>query len=308
MPGITFSSDNLRKLLRLNFYNFSEINYLVFGIRGARPLGNEYTTFKHSHTIEKADVDYTKANCSIGIWSPVDNKIALFPGSTVPNLKYIRKHKEGTAKANCMMTGYYSYYEKGYHYPSERSAHQALRLATNIFLRRSTNDLIFSNDDTVEVGNPSDNIHAAYCNDINGEYNSAGCQVIIGQPKCKGRGPNSQNTSYWKAFYDIIYGRTSQQKFDYVLFRSVDAQVVSVNGNNLMQARLRFGSKGNVVLMLQAKLAAKGYYHTNQDGDFGRNTLRAVLAYQTDKFGLAEADGVVGNGTATSLGLQLPMV
>lgn len=308
MPSFTFSSDNLRKLLRLNFYNFSEIDFLVFGIRGARPEGTDFSTFRNSHSLEKVEVDYTRANCCIGIWNPVENKIALFPGSTVPNLTYIRKHKEGIAKANCMMTGFYSFYEKGYHYPSEKNAHQALRLATNIFLRRSTNDLIFGNDDTVEVANPSDNIHAAYCSDVNGAYNSAGCQVIIGLPKCKSRGLNSQNTSYWKAFYDVVYGRTSQQKFDYVLLRSVDAEVVSLNGNNPMQARLRFGSKGNVVLNLQAKLAGKGYFHTNQDGDFGRNTLRAVLEYQTAVFGLAEADGVVGNGTAASLGLQLPVL
>lgn len=308
MPAIKFSSDNLRKLLRLNFYNFSEINYMVFGIRGAKPKGNDSATFKFSHEIEKADVNYTKANCSIGIWNPVANTIALFPGSTVPNLKYIKKHKEGTARANCMMTGYYSFYEKGFHFPSENSAHRALRLATNIVLRRSTNDLIFANDDPVEIGNPSDNIHAAYCNDIDGEYSSAGCQVIIGQPKCKGRGVNSANTSYWKKFYDIIYGETAQQKFDYALFRSADAEIVSINGGNLMQARLRFGSKGNVVSLLQGKLAEKGYFLTNQDGDYGKNTLRSVISYQTDKFGLSEADGVVGNGTATSLGMQLPML
>lgn len=308
MPQISFSSDNLRKLLRLNFYCFSEEYYMVFGIRGAVPVGGHIHTFKYSHTLEEANVDYKKANCCIGIWNPVINQIALFPGSTVPSLKYIKKHKEGSARANCMMTGYYSYYEKGFHYPSENNAHPALRLATNIALRRTINDLRYTNEDPIECGNPNDNIHASYCNDINGEYCSAGCQVIVGQPKCKGRGNDSTNTAHWNFFYDIIYGQTSQQRFDYALFRYTDAEVVSVNGGNLMQSRLRFGSKGNVVSLLQEKLAKKGFFHTNQDGDFARNTLRAVIDYQTVKFGRSEADGVVGNGTAKSLGLELPVL
>jgi Putative peptidoglycan binding domain len=307
MASITFSSDNLRKLLRVNSYNFPQTGLMVFGIRGATPVGSGFDTFKTAHSIEQSDPNFTNPRCIIGIWKPVDNKIALYPGSTVPHLKYIKKHKEGTAKANCMMTGFYSFYEKGFHFPSEGNAHQALRLATNIALRRSTNDLVFGNDDPVEVGNPNDNLHAAYCNDASGEYSSAGCQVIVGQPKCKNRGANSTNTSFWKKFHDTIY-ETGQQRFDYALFRYADADAVAAQGNNLMQARLRFGSKGNVVQTLQSKLAAKGFFITIQDGDFGRNTLRAVLDFQTQTFGVKDADGVVGNGTATALGFTLPMI
>jgi hypothetical protein len=311
MARTTFSSDNLRKLLRLNFTNFSEIDYMVFGIRGATPVSANFDTFKIAHQIEKTDVDYTVAHCTIGIWKPVENTIALFPASTVPNLKYMKEQlAAGTALAvaNAMMTGYYSYYEKGFHFPSEGNAHEALRLATNIALRRSMNDLVFDNQDPIEVGNPNDNIHAAYCTDVNGAYSSAGCQVIIGQPKCKNRGANSQHTGFWKKFHDIIYNDTTQKRFDYALFRYADAEIVASQGANLMQARLRFGSKGNIVLQLQEKLEEKGFFTTNKDGDFGRNTLRAVINYQTATFGIAEADGVVGNGTATSLGLTLPMI
>lgn len=281
---------------------------MLFGIRGALPVGSDFNTFNYSHFIEKVDVNYTTAKCCIGIWNPGINQLALFPGSTVPSLKYIKKHKEGTARANCMMSGYYSYYEKGFHFPSEKNAHRALRLATNIVLRRSINDLVYTNEDPIEIGNPNDNIHASYSNSIHEEYCSAGCQVIVGQPNSMSRGRNSTNTAYWKFFYDIIYGQTSQQRFDYALFRFTDAEAVSVNGSSLMQSRLRFGSKGNPVLLLQEKLIQKKLFNTNQDGDFARNTLRAVINYQIAKFGRKEADGVVGKGTAASLGLELPML
>ena len=194
------------------------------------------------------------------------------------------------------------------HNPSPAHAHKALRLATNIVLRRSNNDLVYAADDPIEVGNPHDNIHAAYCDDTNGNYSSAGCQVIVGQPKCQQRG-SLGNTGYWKKFYTVIYDEAiSQTHLNYSLFRYADADAVASLGNGLMDARLRFGSKGNIVLQLQEKLKDKGYFHTNIDGDFGRNTLMAVLAFQKDTFGVNEADGVVGNKTAGKLGFTLPQL
>lgn len=309
MAKITFTSDNLRKLFRVNSYPYSETRYMVFGIRGAKPVGTGFDTFKTSHTIEMSTLNYTNPNCIIGVWNPVENKLALFIGSTVPHLKYIKKHKEGTARANAMQSGFYSFYSKGYHRPKNAgNAHQALRLATNIVMRRSTNDLVYGNDDPIEVGNPNDNIHAAYCNDANGEYSSAGCQVIVGQPKCPNRG-NLDNTAYWKKFFNIIYNEAvSQTNFDYSLLRYTDAEAVAAMGNSPMDARLRFGSKGNLVLELQKKLKDKGYFSTSMDGDFGRNTLMAVLEFQKDTFGANEADGVVGTKTAGKLGFTLPKI
>ena len=308
MATISFSSDHLRKLLRVNSYPYSETQFMVFGIRGSRPVNTNFDIFKNTHTIEMFDVDYLTPKCTIGIWNPNQNKIALFPASTVPHLNYMKKQKAGTGRANAMQSGFYSYFEKGFHNPSAAHAHQALRLATNIFLRRSNNDLVFTNEDPIEVGNPNDNMHAGYCNTVNDAYSSAGCQVIVGQPKCLGRN-NKPNTGYWDTFHEIIYNEASMQRnFNYSLFRYVDADAVFNASNSLMQARLRFGSKGNVVLELQKKLKEKGYFHTNIDGDFGRNTLLAVLEFQTKTFGLVNADGVVGNGTATKLGLSLPMI
>ncbi|HEX8326585.1 MAG TPA: peptidoglycan-binding domain-containing protein [Hymenobacter sp.] len=302
----TFSADNLRKLLRVNSYPFSETAYILFGIRGAASAGTKCEEFRDAHAIKPAVVNYAEPRCLLGIWNPVQNQIALFPGSTVPHLRYIKGNIEGRAKCNCMMSGYYNYYEKGYHNPSPASAHQALRLATNIGYRRSYDDYDFTNTDLVEVGNPNDNLHAAYTDSLVGAYSSAGCQVIVGQPKCQKRGALS-NTSYWKKFYDAIYHGTSQQRFAYALFRCADAAAVAAAPGPL-EGRLRFGSQGSAVLALQNALERAGFFYTNKDGAFGRNTLQAVLAYQTKQFGEDEADGVVGRATAAALRIQLPMI
>lgn len=303
---MNFTSENLRKLLRLNYFPYSETKPMIFGIRGASPANTNCDTFKSSHAIIQTNVDYKNPRCLLGIWQPLENKIALFPGSTVPNIMYIKKQVAKLAKSNCIQSGYYSYYEKGFHYPSEDGKHEALRLATNIFLRRTLNDLVFTNTDPIEVANPNDNIHAAYCNDTKSGYSSAGCQVIVGQPKCKRRG-NKPNTGYWKSFYDYIYAM-SQTQFDYTLFRYADAEAVSNAQNNQMETRLRFGSEGYKVLELQTKLRNLGYFNTSEDGEFKKNTLEAVLKFQTDNFGEANADGVVGSGTAGKLGLTLNMI
>ena len=42
------------------------------------------------------------------------------------------------------------------------------------------------------------------------------------------------------------------------------------------------------------------------DGDFGRRTLRAVLAFQTNVFGANADDGIVGPMTASALEIEWP--
>jgi hypothetical protein len=306
MPTTTFSASHFSKLLQVNSYAFSGTAITLFGIRGAKIISANADIFKDSHQIESATVNYTTPNCIIGIWDALQNKIALFPASTVPHLHYIKKQAAKKGAANCMMSGFYSFFEKGFHNPSEASRHQALRLATNIVLRRSFNDFAFDNTDTIEVGNPHDNMHAAYCDNANSAYSSAGCQVIVGQPKCKKRNMK-ENTLFWKKFHDFIYS-IPQNNFDYALFRFADAQAASLANNDMMQARLRFGSKGNLVLQLQQSLQVAGFFGTSPDGNFGKNTLLAVIDFQKQTFGLQNADGVVGNATATALGITLPTI
>lgn len=65
---------------------------------------------------------------------------------------------------------------------------------------------------------------------------------------------------------------------------------------------LRVGSKGEAVRKLQNALAGKGYYFTDKiDGDFGKKTYGAVLAFQKDSN--LEVDGIAGPNTKKKLGL-----
>ncbi|HEY9723896.1 MAG TPA: peptidoglycan-binding protein [Oscillatoriaceae cyanobacterium] len=61
------------------------------------------------------------------------------------------------------------------------------------------------------------------------------------------------------------------------------------------------GSTGPSVVQLQQKLAAAGFNPGGVDGDFGPNTLNAVMAFQRAR-GL-QVDGVVGPQTAGALGM-----
>ena len=65
-------------------------------------------------------------------------------------------------------------------------------------------------------------------------------------------------------------------------------------------------SKGKTtanVAAVQARLRSFGYYKSTVDGSWGNKTLAAVLKYQSDN-GM-KADGVVGSGTASKLGITL---
>lgn len=65
---------------------------------------------------------------------------------------------------------------------------------------------------------------------------------------------------------------------------------------------LRKGDKSELVKRMQTELAARGYLRKSEiDGDFGRITLGALLAFQLEN-GL-EVDGVAGSKTRAALGI-----
>lgn len=69
------------------------------------------------------------------------------------------------------------------------------------------------------------------------------------------------------------------------------------------QAAVYWGSRGDDVYRVQAKLRQYGYYNGPLDGIFGQATYDAVTWFQR-RNGLAQ-DGVVGSATAAALGITL---
>lgn len=71
--------------------------------------------------------------------------------------------------------------------------------------------------------------------------------------------------------------------------------------NNSSKSYLQLGDIGNEVKQMQKMLIAIGYYcgSTGADGDFGKNTLLALMKFQSD-YGL-EVDGLYGKNSKATL-------
>lgn len=296
----TLTEQHLHRLCEINNFNVPTDQMIFFGIRGSLPVDTSNHDFAAQHDLSSLDVNYVNPRCTLIQWRPAKGDFAVFPGSTVPNISYIKaaKAKNG-AGANQLVTGYYGDYRKGFHMGGKPGEHAAFRQTDAHPIRRSADDFDYQNDDRVEFENPYDNIHAAWCQGISSNsYASAGCQVIVGYPKCPKR--PQPNIGPWKAFHANAY-KLSQDSFPYVLLTGHDALQVITQPVGAIPVRVRFGSTGPLVGKVQTALKNANFYEGIIDDDFGNRTIRAVLAYQTTAFGPNDDDGIVGKVTAGSL-------
>lgn len=256
----------------------------IIGVRAS--TSSEYGKWLDEINIESKQIDHENMNCSFILIN--QNKLMILQGSTTPHKKYLQKALENNGKgANQLELGFYRYYSKGKHFPSEETAHEALRETRKQPVRRSKNNLDFDLNDNIEIANVNDNIHAAWCN-VNGKtHASAGCQVIAGYPDCKKR---KGNTSHWKIFHDYIYS-LKQTEFNYLLISfSWLERIVNNNMNDL----IIFGSNSDKVKSIQK------FFNLSQDGIYLSETYQKVLDFQ--KHNKLFADGIVGIETLTKMG------
>jgi spore cortex-lytic enzyme len=88
-----------------------------------------------------------------------------------------------------------------------------------------------------------------------------------------------------------------------IMFTYITTSVAVAPYNNAARAiSYSYGSSGNIVLEVQRRLKAWGYYDGSLDSSYGYRTYTAVKSYQS-KNGL-KADGVAGDQTLTSLGIN----
>lgn len=310
MADLTITADLLTRGSRRNCYSIPSTGMVFFGIRGLKPELPVDTTFSASRAGNFVPVDFRHMNCTLGQWKVDTGEIAVFPGSTVPSMPNIIRAKErGGTGTNMLMFGRYEH-EKGIHKPAKPGGHRAFRQATFFPVWRTIDNLSFDLSDKLDLGSNSgdfvwDNIHSAYTDSLDGAYSSAGCQVICGLPSSAARDKQPE-TGPWRTFIDNAYG-LQQNRFVYLLFSAEELALLDKAENARDMAQLvRFGSSGQPVKDIQIALTEKGLLQGEPDGEFGRDSLRALMAFQTRSVGPAVADGVCGANTAALLGVTLP--
>jgi len=301
-----FGEEQLERLCKQNAFEIPDDGLIFFGLRGCMPINTDYTSFSDSQKLQVNSVNYLNPRCTIGQWIR-GRGLAVFLGSTVPWQYNVQngRNRDGE-EVNQLMTGIFRDYKKDFHKAGKPTGHPAFRQENKLPLRRTVDDLDFDNYDRVEYEAAFDNIHCGWSMGPNDKYSSAGCQVVIGYPKCERRG-NSPDTGHWKIFKENAY-RLSQDRFTYILLEGRDAQNASLTGSEELNSRLRYGSKGSLVSDLQQLLKNENFYPSEIDGEFGFQTLTALLNFQKATFGISGADGVVGPNTSEALGLSLPTV
>ena len=298
------TDEHLLRLWDLNAFPIPKDRWLFFGLRGCLPVDDGDHSFARAHAVKVEAVDYVHPRCTIGQWRP-GGEFALFAASTVPHRKHVAASRPtGGAGTNQLMTGSYPDYRKGIHKAGTDTGHEAFRQDNKLPVQRSSDDLDFDTDDRVEFEQPFDNLHAAWSHGVDHEsYASAGCQVVVGFPKCRQR-ENRPDTGPWKVFKENAYG-IPQNSFFYVLLTGHDVERVA-HASAPLRPQLRYGSRGPLVTLVQQALKEKGFYEGEIDDDFGIRTLRSVLRFQTTEFGPSGDDGIVGPQTASALGLDWP--
>ncbi|MCA1555459.1 MAG: hypothetical protein LC747_02095, partial [Acidobacteria bacterium] len=131
MP-LTLKEEHLHRLCAVNNFTVPADQMIFVGLRGCLPLSPTDHSFKSQHVVQLEDVNYINPRCTLIQWRPAAGTFALFPGSTVPNLKFVKiaKAKNGQG-ANQLLTGYYKDYRKGVHKPGSITGHEAFRQNEN---------------------------------------------------------------------------------------------------------------------------------------------------------------------------------
>jgi endonuclease G len=289
---------------------------VLFGLRGCLlAQGGDHADWTSRHALQATRPNHIDLRCVFGVWNTANNTVALFKGSTVPNVELMEKQIEGTMKSNMLPTGMHQYSvgpHKGERQPG------AFIQQTPLWVIRSKKTLGFAaNDAGIEWDDldgklPFDDIHAAILDARKKPpyFSSAGCQTIAGN-YLKGV-PTGAWAEFRKAAglahpLQFVTGsrqdtRDDGRRFDYVLLTGKEAQLAAA-GNTARLRTLRFGSSGDRVSELQEKLLAgpEGAGMT-KSGVFDVKTLGGVLRWQKEN--KLAPSGIIAVEAAAKLGLN----
>jgi hypothetical protein len=310
----SISANDLTSYMSICSYSRNENHLLLFGLRGAALLSGSSTPFAESHDLQEATPDHINPRCLLGVLDLGKNQLALFSGSTVPNVDLMQKQAEGTLPCNMMPTGAHSYVV-GAHKKSKQPG--AFRQLDPLWVHRAKGQLIYSfNDPQNEWDDnngapPADNIHAAILsyNTRPPFFSSAGCQVVVGDYT-----KNGVPIGAWESFRraaglahppEIVGkdGATTDdgKKFIYILLTGKEARMLHAGHSQALRS-LRFGSQGTPVSALQEFLARDGKLGGNRiSGRLDRLTVASLLRWQIAN-GLPPT-GIVSDRLGSEIGI-----
>jgi hypothetical protein len=292
---------------------------VLFALRGCCLGGGKQSSggFVSSVKLQEAVPDHQESRCVVGVWKRSTNEIAVFLGSTVPYWTgMVKQIDEPTKKiCNLLPTGRYLY-TVGTHRESEKewAIFGAFRQQSDVPCIRTKDDLIYELSDEWDFGDPGDNIHPSRSPKPTDGFSSEGCITVPGGGKNMTR--TEKHDGLWADFREAA-GLTKNSapakedgfKFVVVVLTGREARLASTTKKDLV--RLRFGSEGDDVKLLQDALAAldrrdpkKGkYYAGAKDSQMGRATTQAFVDWQNEHQGMR--DGIVTWADAKSLGIDI---
>jgi hypothetical protein len=289
---------------------------VLIGLRGCMLVDKaDHTDWASSLQVRATRPNHLDLRCLFCVWDMSTNRLALFKGSTVPNVDYMEKQIEGSMKSNMLPTGMHQYVV-GAHNGARQPA--ALIQKTPVWVIRSkktlgyaTNDVGIEWDD-LDGQLPFDDIHAAILNTRSRPpyFSSAGCQTIAGAYD------NGLPRGAWAEFrkaaglahpLNFVGGSRTEtgddgRHFDYVLLTGKEAQLAAAGLYSFLRT-LRFGSSGELVSVLQEKLGTVSEGTKSvRSGVFDAKTLGSVLRWQKDN--KLSPNGIIASDAAAKLGLN----
>lgn len=283
---------------------------ILFAVRGSLPstvLKGDFmtaATLNGVHLIQQKKLNYKYCRCTIGIWLPKLQQLALFPGSTVPSIHYIQKNPSSKTIYNQLCPGMYSL-KKGIHprNPMGMQKHDAFLMNDVALVSRPkiANENFDFSEVKYEAMLAGDNLHAARIEPgieadeltsrlscLKKLYSSSGCMVVLGQPSAYLQF-NHKNKYWnsWENFMELLSELTpNQNEFKFLLFEYQDVSI-KMKINNLN--KIRFGSSGKAVVQVQEILdnvidikTTLPYFKGTIDGIFDHKTAQSYLNFQAD--------------------------
>lgn len=295
---------------------------VLFGLRGCAII-MDHNQSAGEVTLRDRRPDHLAPRCVLGVWNRRAGSVHVFPGSTVPDRRAVVSWKASRRSGNLLPTGLYRYVV-GPHATlrkdgtlNSRPGCFLLRNASGdkrvVVVRRSNDDLAYDLADMTDRTAPGDNIHPTFFLQPT-DFSSFGCQTVVGTADSGGNHKGAWAEFRAAAGLQDKEG-TPGKPYLYMLLTGTEAMLASaLRRNGLLgdiQARralrrLRFGSKGDAVLRLQARLGLP-----KRDGDFGSFTAESLNALQRglppknrcDGIWTPDLDAALGWGVFSSFGV-----